>query len=213
MKADTILFIDTETGGIDPVKNSLLSLALVVWKESEIKASTEILINDGVLNVTEKALEINGIDLNDHIKKAISPELTIKKLDSFLKEHFQDDEKITLGGHNITFDVNFLNIFLTRNGFNFQKRFSHRFVDTAAILFYLYLAGKLKRKITSSQEAFDYFGIDVQGRHTALGDVVATAQLFTKLVSILDRPSKSKSKSYIQKNLPDLFTQGINGLM
>lgn len=203
MRPDKILFIDTETGGIDPANNSLLSLALVVWKESEIGASMEILIDDGVLNVTQKALEINGIDLEEHKKNAVSPALAIEKLNGFLKQHFQDDEKITLGGHNITFDVNFLNTFLTRNGFSFQQRFSHRFVDTATILFYLYLTGKLKSKITSSQDAFDYFGIPVEGRHTALGDVIATARLFSRLVSILYRDAKGKSVA--QKNTPDLF--------
>jgi DNA polymerase III epsilon subunit-like protein len=203
MKADKILFIDTETGGIDPASHSLLSLALVVWKELDARASIEILINDGVLNVTEKALEINGIDLSDHKKKAVSPDLALQQLDQFLGNHFSRDEKITLGGHNINFDVNFLNAFLTRNGYNFQQRFSHRSVDTSSILFYLYLTGKIKRKLTASQDAFDYFGITVPGRHTALGDAFATAQLFSKLVSILCRDVKSRSSS--QRDMPDLF--------
>lgn len=203
MKADKILFIDTETGGIDPASHSLLSLALVVWKELEVRASIEILVNDGVLNVTEKALEINGINLSEHKKKAVSPVLALQQVDQFLDLHFSRDEKIILGGHNINFDVNFLNAFLTRNGYNFQQRFSHRFVDTSSILFYLYLTGKIKRKLTASQDAFDYFGITVPGRHTALGDAFATAQLFSKLVSILYRDPKSRSSS--QRDMPDLF--------
>lgn len=203
MKADKILFIDTETGGIDPASHSLLSLALVVWKELEVRASIEILVNDGVLNVTEKALEINGINLSEHKKKAVSPALALQQFDQFLDIHFSRDEKIILGGHNINFDVNFLNAFLTRSGYNFQQRFSHRFVDTSSILFYLYLTGKIKRKLTASQDAFDYFGITVPGRHTALGDAFATAQLFSKLVSILYRDPKSRSSS--QRDMPDLF--------
>jgi DNA polymerase III epsilon subunit-like protein len=203
MKADTILFIDTETGGIQPGKNSLLSLALAVWKESKIKASTEILINDGVLDVTEKALEINGINLEEHKKKAVSPAVALQQFDDFIKANFPTDEKIVLGGHNITFDVNFLNAFLAANNYNYHQRFSHRFIDTASILFYLYLAGKLKTKINSSQQAFDYFGIMVDGRHTALGDVLATAQLFSILVGILYRDPKRKASS--QKDMPDLF--------
>jgi len=203
MKADKILFIDTETGGIDPASHSLLSLALVVWKELEVRASIEILVNDGVLNVTEKALEINGINLGEHKKKAVSPVLALQQFDQFLDIHFSRDEKIILGGHNINFDVNFLNAFLTRNGYNFQQRFSHRFVDTSSILFYLYLTGKIKRKLTASQDAFDYFGITVPGRHTALGDVFATAQLFSKLVSILYRESKGRSSQ--SNDMSDLF--------
>jgi DNA polymerase III epsilon subunit-like protein len=206
MKADTILFIDTETGGIQPGKNSLLSLALVVWKESMIKASTEILINDGILDVTEKALEINGIDLEEHKKIAVTPAVAIKQFDDFIKANFPTDEKIVLGGHNITFDVNFLNAFLAANNYNYQQRFSHRFIDTASILFYLYLTGKLKDKITSSQQAFDYFHIVVDGRHTALGDAIATAQLFSHLVGLLEnRSSKGKSPRPKDTTTLDLF--------
>ena len=210
MNADKILFIDTETGGIDPAKNSLLSLALVVWKEAEIKASMEILINDGILDVTAKALEINGIDLEDHKKKAVAPAVALQQFDGFLKQHFPEGEKIVLGGHNITFDVNFLNAFLTKNGYSFQQRFSHRFVDTATILFYLYLTGKIKKKIVSSQDAFEYFGITVDGRHTALGDVLATAQFFSRLISILYRDSKGKAPTL--KGMPDLFTSQSDNL-
>ncbi|HTI94646.1 MAG TPA: 3'-5' exonuclease [Puia sp.] len=203
MKADKILFIDTETGGTDPARHSLLSLALVIWQELEVRASIEILVNDGVLNVTERALEINGINLSEHKKKALSPALALQQFDEFLEIHFSRDEKIILGGHNINFDVNFLNAFLTRNGNSFQQRFSHRFVDTSSILFYLYLTGKIKRKLTASQDAFDYFGITVPGRHTALGDAFATAQLFSKLVSVLYRDPKGRTSS--QRDMPDLF--------
>jgi DNA polymerase III subunit epsilon len=204
MKADSILFIDTETGGIQPGKNSLLSLALVVWKESKIGASTEILINDGVLDITEKALEVNGIDMEEHKKKAVLPTVALQQFDDFIKANFPADEKIVLGGHNITFDVNFLNAFLAANNYNYHQRFSHRFIDTASILFYLYLTRKLKTRVNSSQQAFDYFGITVDGRHTALGDALATAQLFSRLISILHRDSKGKAQ--ISKGMPDLFT-------
>lgn len=209
MKADKLLFIDTETGGTDPASNSLLSLGLVVWKELEVRASLEILIDDGVFNVTEKALEINRIDLGEHRKRAVSPTVAIRQMDEFINSHFPGDEKIVLGGHNVNFDVNFLNAFLTRNGYSYQQRFSHRHVDTSAILFYLYLTGKIKRKLTASQDALDYFGIAVQGRHTALGDAVATAQLFSRLVGILYREPRSRSSS--PKDMSDLFAPPTEG--
>ncbi|MBS1602388.1 MAG: 3'-5' exonuclease [Bacteroidetes bacterium] len=209
MKADKLLFIDTETGGIDPASNSLLSLGLVVWKELEVEASLEILIDDGILNVTAKAIEVNRIDLSEHRKKAVSPVEAIRQMDRFINDHFPKDEKIVLGGHNISFDVNFLNFFLTRHGYDFQQRFSHRHVDTSSILFYLYLTGKIKRKLTASQDALDYFGIAVQGRHTALGDALATAQLFSSLVSILYREPRGRSST--PKDMSDLFAPPTEG--
>lgn len=203
MKADKILFIDTETGGLDPTLHSLLSIAFVVWQDFKIIDSKEFLINDGILNVTPEALVINGINIDEHKKYSVSPEVTIKGIDSFLSIHFGETEKISLGGHNINFDVNFFKYFLSKNNYPFHNRFSHRIVDTATILYYLYLAGKIKQKAISSTEAFSLFGISVDGRHTALGDSIATAKLFTILLRMISKNAKIKRPDSM--NSPSLF--------
>ncbi|SRR5260221_12110259 len=203
MKPDRILFIDTETGGLDPLKNSLLSVAFVVWQEFKIIGTKEIFINDGILNVTSESFEINKIDLKKHKKISFNPQDAIKELDNFLNQHFNKDEKITLGGHNINFDVNFLKHFLVSNSYNFSHRFSHRYVDTSTILYYLYLSGKLKQKAISSQEAFDLFGIQVNKRHSALADAIATTDLFTTLLRIIYKTVKIKQSG--EKHSPSLF--------
>ena len=194
---DRILFIDTETGGIDPYKNSLLSIGLVVWCDYKIIDSIEVLINDGVLDVTQKALEINKINLEEHKRNSVTPKKAIKEILFFLKKNFEEKQKITLAGHNVNFDVNFFRVFLTKNNIDFHKFFSHRFVDTSSILYYLYLAGKIKNKTISSQEAFDLFGIHISERHTALGDAIATAKLFTRLLSMF----KKRFKGILQDEL------------
>ena len=197
MRPDKILFIDTETGGLDPTRNSLLSIGLVIWQEFRIIDSTEILVDDGILNVSKRALEINKIDLDEHRANALTSELAIKRFENFLSKHFNVDEKITLGGHNINFDVNFLRHFLVQHNYDWHIRFSHRFVDTATILYYLYLSEKLKEKAISTDEAFKLFGINVDKRHSALGDAIATAKLFTTLLKVIykNAPIGSRSSS------------------
>jgi len=179
---DRLLFIDTETGGLDPNKHSLLSLAMVVWEDMEIIDSQELLINDGKLSVTKEALSINKIDIEKHKKSAILSSQAIEKIVAFIGKHFPHQRKITLAGHNVQFDVNFLRFFFSQNNENFSKFFSHRIIDTSSILYYLYLAGHLKQKAVSSDDAFELFKIKVEGRHTAIGDAIATAKLFTKLL-------------------------------
>jgi DNA polymerase-3 subunit epsilon len=203
MTSDKILFVDTETGGLEADKNSLLSIALVVWQEFKIIATKEILINDGVLNVTDTALKINGINLINHKAIALSPREAIIQLEQFLLEHFSHDEKITLGGHNINFDVNFIRFFLNSNSYSFGKRFSHRYVDTATILYYLYLSGKIEQKAISSEEAFNLFNIKVENRHSALGDAIATTKLFSRLLKLIYKNAKIKNLD--QENTPTLF--------
>lgn len=184
MHSDKILFIDTETGGLDPGKHSILSLGLVLWREGEIGASTEIFINDGHLIATKEALEINRIDLDQHRKTALSPEEAIQQMIRFIKRNFDTSEKITIAGHNISFDISFVRYLLESKSYRFADYFSHRSIDTSSILYYLYFTGLLESRIVSSSEAFKHFGIEVSGRHTALGDAIATAALFTKLIRL-----------------------------
>ena len=179
---ERLLFIDTETGGLNPDRHSLLSLALVVWEDMEIIDSQELLINDGHLSVTEEALSINKIDIKKHKEIAISSSQAIEKITLFISKHFPYQGKITLAGHNVHFDANFLKAFLSKNDKDFNTCFSHRFIDTSSILYYLYITGHIKQKTISSDEAFKLFEIKVEGRHTALGDALATAKLFNKLI-------------------------------
>ncbi|PLX09080.1 MAG: hypothetical protein C0596_04575 [Marinilabiliales bacterium] len=135
-----ILFIDTETGGLDPQKYSLLSVCLVVWENNQITKTKEILINDGVLYVTDEALSINNINIEEHKKLAIPSIDAILEIKQFVKETFFHKEKITLAGHNVQFDLNFLKQLFYKHDESFHSIFSHRIIDTSSILYYLFLS-------------------------------------------------------------------------
>lgn len=182
---EKILFIDTETGGLDPGYHSLLSIGLVQWEDSKITRTKEIHINDGRLNVTDEALTINNIDLNSHKVHAVDQKKAIQEILLFIEWPGNQKEKITLAGHNVCFDIRFTRHLFESLDYNFDDYFSHRSIDTSAILHYLYFAGKIDEKIVGSTDAFKHFEIKVRGRHTALGDAIATAELFTRMISIL----------------------------
>lgn len=181
---ERLLFIDTETGGLAPDKHSLLSLAMVIWEDGKIIDSQEVLINDGILSVTEEALSINRIDLEKHKQSAVSSSRAMDEILLFIGKHFPQHRKITLAGHNVHFDADFLKRFFSANHKDFNEFFSHRIIDTSSILHYLYLAGRIKHKAISSDDAFALFDIKVEGRHTAIGDAIATAKLFTRLLDL-----------------------------
>jgi DNA polymerase-3 subunit epsilon len=106
----------------------------------------------------------------------------IEQIIDFVEKHFSG-QKATIAGHNVHFDVGFLKRLFEEEGIQYNQYFSHRLIDTASILNYLYFSGVLPDQLSSSDAAFKYFSISPVGRHTSLGDAVATAQLFNKLIS------------------------------
>lgn len=184
---DKIIFVDCETGGLDPHKHSLLTIAFVLWENFTVVDGIELFVNDGINKYDEDALFINQINIDEHNRKAMKSIEVLNKMDLFLRQYFKPNEKITLAGHNINFDVNFLKNFMLRNKRSFNMYFSHRYIDTSSILYYLYLAGKIPTKSISSDEAFRLFSIKIEKRHSALGDAKGTAELFSKLIKLFKK--------------------------
>ena len=181
------LFLDTETGGLDPRKHSLLSLGLVVGDGSRIVDSLEVLVKHEPFVVSAGGMKVNRIDLVKHAETALEPAMAMTVLDVFLDQHFPHRCKpIVLAGHNVTFDQAFLAVFLESQGHSLEPRFSHRIVDTHSIAAALRDAGRLPLENLSSTALFAHFGILVpeDRRHTALGDSLATFELYWKLVEL-----------------------------
>jgi DNA polymerase III epsilon subunit-like protein len=183
-----MLFLDTETGGLDPRSHSLLSLGLVVGEGPRVANSLEILIRHEPYVVSAGGLKVNRIDLVRHSEAALDPPMALTVLDVFLDQHFPHRcQPITLAGHNVGFDQAFLDRFLASQGRALEPRFSHRLVDTHSLAAGLREAGRLPLELLSSTALFAHFGIEVpdERRHTALGDALATFDLYWKLVELM----------------------------
>jgi DNA polymerase III epsilon subunit-like protein len=186
--AQPFLFLDTETGGLDPRSHSLLSLGLVVGTGGKVDNSLEILVKHERYVVTEEGMRVNRIDLERHDRAALEPGLALKVLEIFLDQHFPHRcQPIVLAGHNVAMDQAFLRAFLEGRGLSLEPRFSHRVVDTHSLAAGLRDAGKLPLEDLSSTALFEHFAIHVPGekRHTALGDSLATFELYWKLVELM----------------------------
>jgi DNA polymerase-3 subunit epsilon len=186
-----LLVIDTETGGLDPRKHSLLSLGCVVWSAKGIGDSMEIAVAEDTISFEEEALNVNKIEMKNHIKNGVSPKKAIVILNRFINANFNTN-KITLAGHNISFDKAFLKRMYRMGGGDYDRRYSHRSLDTASILMFLGLSQTIPEGLESSDAAFDYFDIefDPGKRHTAKADAQATAQLISKLTKCLANKSE-----------------------
>lgn len=179
-----LLFIDTETGGLDPEKHSLLTASFVTYEDGEIKAAAEWRIKNKDYIVNPGALRVNNIDLAEHDSKASEKDFVVKEMIEFVKESF-GDEKPVIAGHNINFDINFISKLFKECKEFWPKYASHRTIDTCGILRFLYHVGKVDEDIAASDKAFKYFGIEVVERHTAYGDVCATVDLYNLLLELV----------------------------
>lgn len=171
-----IVFLDTETGGINPLTSSLLSLGLVIWEDGNIKIKKEFFIKEDKYNVTPKAMEINNINLDELKKKGIEKLKIKQEIVKIIKENF--NEKAILAGHNVSFDISFLKKIFTEE--EFQEIFSYRSIDTASILKYISIKKNLS--LNSLDDAIKYYNLKIEKRHTALEDAIVTAKIFTKLL-------------------------------
>jgi DNA polymerase-3 subunit epsilon len=183
---DRLLFIDTETGGLEPNKHSLLSLGIAVWDQhNSVIHSEQMFIRNNSFCTTEHALNKNKLNIEIHNISAVPQINVIKRLQQ-IKELYFDNTNLPLAGHNTYFDASFLKILFQRNRRSFSKMFLHRMIDTYSIYTYLQFAKKINSNMRSSTDAFKYFNIKVDGRHTALGDVLATVELFEKMIILIE---------------------------
>lgn len=181
-----ILVLDTETGGLSSERNSILSVGAVVYDNFKQTNEIEIYIKEDNINVEKRAMEINKIDLEWLKENGKHPSVAVGLLDKFIDDNFGKDE-VALAGHNISFDVGFMKRLYRLAGKNYEDRFSHRTLDTAAIIRFLNMTGKTKMKSAKSDEAFAYFNIKIASdkRHTALADAKATAEMINHLAAIV----------------------------
>lgn len=181
------LFLDTETGGLDPGQHSLLSLGLVVGDGGVARDTLEILVKHEPYVVSAGGMAVNRIDLVQHDRQALDAARALEAFEHFLDRHFPAGDPITLVGHNVAFDRQFLGAFLARNGRALEPRISHRSVDTHSIAAALRDAGRLPLESLGLTSLLAHFGIAVpeEQRHTALGDALGTFAVYWKLVEAL----------------------------
>lgn len=188
-----IVFVDTESGGTDPVENPVLTLGACLFDvmKGEILETYDVRIkHDDYSNVTPEALGVNGIDLEAHHNHPLAeyPHQAKQSFMDWLGGFRKRKELSVLGGHNLGFDEGFMVLGLTDEkgfGFPLYNFFHYRKVDTQMLATIMRHAGLLPIKKTSLEAVTKFFGIEVENYHTALDDAVATAKAYYAMLSVL----------------------------
>lgn len=170
--------IDTETTGLDPFQSKLMSLALVDIDDPENRIQLFVDHDLEDLDWTPAAWQF----FQNYQTDWENQKMSMWEIGDKLKE-FIGDEIITPVMHNAAFDMGFLKQlphFMSLN-------ISHRCIDTASLLIVFKQLGLIGDDVNSSFDAFNFYNIFMEEneRHTALGDALATRELYLRMMTHL----------------------------
>jgi DNA polymerase-3 subunit epsilon len=165
---------DTETTGLNPERDSLVSLGAVAMQGGEIRLDETF---EAVLKIkfNNPTVLIHGIT-REEASKGLDEEEALLDFLGYLGD-------AVLVGHHVGYDVAMLNVALARH---FGRKLRNRALDTMELTLHLEGLGVLP--ILSSEKDYSLdalcarFGIEPHDRHTAHGDAFLTAQIFMKLL-------------------------------
>jgi DNA polymerase-3 subunit epsilon len=190
-KTDTFIVMDTETGGFDARANSILSLGAVIVRNRQVLPSNfYILINEGeTYNANEGAIKVNGITEAMTREHGVAPATAVRSLKSWMAKSGLNWGVVAIGA-NIGFDVPFVKRLFTLGGQPYDKLFSHRTMDVQSIAAFLEQAGHfdLKGQSASLDNLCKLLNVPIARDmvHNALSDATATAQVYLKLLDLLN---------------------------
>ncbi|NCN27495.1 3'-5' exonuclease [bacterium] len=165
--------VDTETTGLRASDNKIIEIAIINMNGSQIVEKFETLINPQ-RRITPLISKITGID-NQMLLQAPPFFKVAKKIIEMTQDR-------VFVAHNARFDFDFLQHEFSELGYNYQAQ-THCTVRLARKAFPKETSYSLP-KLTAS------LGISHGKKHRAMGDALATAELFKRIQSSLTQEIK-----------------------
>ncbi len=186
-----VLVLDTETGGLSPREHSLLTIAGVAWTPTaQPRPLFSLMVREENIVTTREAMEINRLDLALIEAEGLTPTEAVDAIRYGLDHYFGPNrEPICLAGHNIGFDVGFLQRLYRLGKADYSQDFSRRTIDTATLFAFFMASGLVPPGKANGDRMFASMGIPIgeEHRHTALGDAWATALSLSRMAQTLRR--------------------------
>ncbi len=176
--------IDTETSGVNPLKNALLEIAAVLVTLDENHQlipdqlfSCHILpFKDAVID--PHALEINHIDPYHPFRFAIEEKTALEDLFEFVQQAVTAERcrRAVLVGHNAHFDLSFIQAAMKRCKLQHSPFHAFTCFDTATLSGLVFGNTILAQALKKARIPFNK-----KEAHSAIYDATCTAKLFCKI--------------------------------
>ena len=174
---EKILWVDTETSGLKPYQNGIISLAGFYIDENDNMDSFSFVAAPHENDVIEsKALAVNGYTMQD-LDTFPDASVVINEFETWMKQYinpFDSKDKFIMAGYNIAFDMRFLHAWFNKHGNNFF--FSYFYKQTLDVLKLVRQSnlGLKNNKLETVAKYFDFDG----NFHQAMDDIKATYHIY-----------------------------------
>ena len=215
MQKSNYIVFDCETGGLDENKNPITQYAAMVLDGRTLKEIDrwETYVkpyND--LEISKEALEKTMVNISD-VNSGLSLKEFVAVAKEFWKQHqvrtkYKDMGRLVPVGHNVTFDIRFINKAMELDGSkeNMFETHYENFIDTFALAKMTWgIKGDEKLRLGVCSERA---GIDLTDAHGAMNDVEATADLLRYYVKnlrnekvvkkVVEEASRAKGQEFFE---------------
>ncbi len=177
--------LDVETGGLNPLQNSLLEIAIVLldWKHGVLSCGethTWAIAPHPDTRLDESAIEVLKFDPWNQERETKSEEQSIRECFRLVRKRLRTEGcmRAYLVGHNAHFDRQFLKVATHRNGIGQDPFHDFTVIDTASLAGVAY--GHTVLQIACDRAGITY---EKDKAHSAAYDAMVTAELFCRLVN------------------------------
>lgn len=191
-----LLYLDVETGGLDPTKNPIIQLSGLIstsFDGQQIDREFDFKLRPLPTDVLDdKALEINHTTKEELLDPTrLDQAEAYKKLKSIFLTYinrYNKEDKFYLVGQNVHFDYSFLLALWKKNGDDYLGSFIHYHkIDLIALTASLRLANVLPKERLPNlklQTLCQVFGLGEQ-KHDSLDDIRKTRIIFLKIIEAI----------------------------
>lgn len=187
MKKAEFVAMDTETGGLDPKVNPILTIYMVsLDKDLNFIEEIDLKIrpSEPYSQVDAGALAVNKIDIEAHSASAetLDRDQAAVKVKEFLSRQKSPGKygKPNILGHNVDFDVRMILEQLMSNS-EWESLVGYATRDTKKVSDFLKDFNLLPPEIGNLGSLIKHFQIPYVGAHTAKGDVIMTIEAYKRL--------------------------------
>lgn len=198
-----IWYLDTETVGLNPIKNGIIQISGIIEINGEVKEEFDFKCRTFPQDlINEEALKVNGYT-KEQIDSFEEPVAVYRKLVTILNKYvnrYDKKDKFYLLGQKIDFDNRFMEEWFKKCGDQYFYSYRHYgMVDLISLTTMMEVCGLYKGVNKKLETVAKEFGIDTSSLqlHNALNDIKVTREVFHKYCNIINPTVNSKQPEVV----------------